>query len=161
MMLTNFTFASETTDVANNVVDKTSSGLATVYEDGKVLGKEISQKAEKVIIELAKGLKITSDKVWDILVQQQRVYAWTIFIGLLISLGSWVHFYYRFKIYKTDLTEKGKHKEHNGLITVAIFVSALVMSVLTSIHFMDMMTGFFNPEYGAMVHIIEVAKTFK
>lgn len=161
IMLTNFTFASETSDVANKVVDNTSSGVERLYEDGKVLGKEISDKAEKVIVQLAKGLKITSSEVWNILVQQQRVYSWTIFIGLIISLVSWGHFYYRFKVYKSDLTEKGKPKEHNGIITTVTFLSALVMSVLVSIHFYDMMTGFLNPEYGAMKHIIEVAKTFK
>lgn len=157
LMLTSFTFGSETGDVAKNVVDKTSNGIEQVYNDTKVM----AIKLEKVLTQLAEGLKVTSKEVWQILVRQQKVYAWATLIALIISLLSWIHFYYRFKVYKRDLTEKGKPKQANGLVAIITFLSALVMSILVSIHFLDMMTGFFNPEYGAMVHIIEVAKTIK
>lgn len=157
IMLTTMTYANDSVD---KVVDKTSNGIGTVYNDGKELLKTISPKIEAAVGELAKGLKVTTTKVWEVLVKQQRVNSWCYLAGMIIGLLSWAHFYFRFYRLSKDLDAKGKIKESNILITILSCATAIFFTVLGVLHFNAMMSGFMNPEYPAMVQIVQMASTF-
>lgn len=161
LMLTIGAFASDTTKLVDNFVQKSGNGVETVYNDGKELAKIVSGKAEIVITELAKSLKVTTHKVWEILVRQQRVWAWGYLIGMITAIGSWVHFYYRLKKFKNEVDVKGKTLNSNLVLVITTFVISLTLSIFSMIHFNAMLTGFLNPEFSAMTYILELAKNLK
>jgi hypothetical protein len=207
------------------VITTVEKGTSTVYGDGKeavsTLYNDAKSMAPKIvdgITEIAKGLKITADSVWGILVKQQKVWS----IGfLIVSIGSlinWFLFYRRcVKIVYTD--KKGRrtikefidnpdfdesyyeaNKKHINAtyssdrekvdsvffkkkIMVTNEIDCLIarppvkepfsgfkyvhlaiciaMSAFSIFHFGDMLTGFMNPEYGAMKDVLLVALKIK
>lgn len=161
LMLTVGAFASDTTKLVDNFVQKSGDGVETVYNDGKELAKIVSGKAEIVITELAKSLKVTTHKVWEILVRQQRVWAWGYLIGMITAIASWVHFYYRLKRFKIEVDERGKALNSNLILAVTTFIFSLALSIISLLHFNAMLTGFLNPEFSAMTYILELAKNLK
>lgn len=148
------------------------NGIGTVYQDSKTLtgtvyndfkdaAKHITPKIESAIQEIAKGLKTSAVAVWDILVRQQLVWSWCYLIGMIVSLLVWFKFYRTIKEAKTDLNEFGNWKVNNILMTIGLLFSGVFLSILSFQHLEAMMTGFINPEFGAIRTVIEMAKTLK
>lgn len=151
-----------------SIVDKTSDGLSQVYGDGTnaistVYGdiKSLAPKVEATVKQLAKGLKVGAESVWKILVKQQKVWSWCYLIGCILATFSWIHFYYRFNKGNSDKTEYNTWKDSNIAITIITGVIAISLSILSIMHFESMMTGFINPEFGAMRNIITIASQLK
>lgn len=140
--------------------DTSKVTVSTVYNDMKSGINQNSPKIEKALKELSVSLKTTVDQLWQILVDQQRVYAVGYLIVFLITIGSWYHFWYRYNQgieHKWDDFNSGTY-----IIPVIItLVISIVGTILESIHFMDMLTGFFNPKFGALKTITEVAQQLK
>lgn len=65
----------------------------------------------------------------------------------------------QFNIMKTDLDESNETKPINIILSIGLCIAALIASGYSSYHFIDMMTGFVNPEYGAMKNIYQVYKS--
>lgn len=145
----------------STVYNDTKSLTGTVYNDFKDAAKNITPKIESAIQEIAKGLKVGTVYVWNILVKQQRVWSWCYLIGMIISLIVWYKFYSFIKEGKTDLNEYDQWKSHNVIMSVILFFTASILSFISFQHVVPMMTGFLNPEFGAIQTVIEFAKTLK
>ena len=190
MILSSSLMAQET----QSVIDNTSKGISTVYNDVK----STAPKIEKALSTLGKELKVGANAVWDVLVKQQLVWSWCFLILTLSAIGNWLY-WYKLNIIKLDdkdsylTTERIQKKVQNpkydryssntdimingDLIEREIRLpnrSSLVkgysylhlticiaLSLLSFYHFSDMMTGFINPEYGAMKTIAEIATQIK
>ena len=163
---------SKSNNFLDNTVNKTSNGIGTIYGDGKaVVGtlygdskeavKYLTPKIEKAVSEIASGLKVGTKYVWNILVKQQRVWSWCYLIGFIVSIISWFHFYYRFKKGNDELDNAGEWKTSNIAMCWLSLGLSLTLSYFSFQYLVPMMTGFINPEFGAMQNVIEVAKSFK
>lgn len=144
------------------VFNKTANAIEHVYLDGtKVVEKAYSlgtiaaPKIGKALETLASQLKVSADNVWKILVRQQLVWSFGTLICIFVTLFSWIHFYRRLRIWHNDTRDKYVSA------CVITCVLALAGTILCSMHFMDMLTGFINPEFGAMKTIAEIASQIK
>jgi hypothetical protein len=117
-------------------------------------------------VALASSLKVGAEHVYEVLVRQQIVYA-IVFLSLtiigFILILNWI------KKYKDDKEKWWDSCSHNGkgdvtglggLRSIQIFV-ALVMIGIGIGTINSIMTGFINPEYGAIQDVIEMVKDVK
>ncbi len=149
--------AKTSSNAVATVYGDTKEGVTTIYSDIKSLAPD----AKSAMQEIIKTLKATSNKVWDLLVKQQLVWSWCYLIAELFALFAVYKFYNQLKIAKTEKNETGETLTVNW---VQCALTGLVAAVLTGIsitHFQTMMTGFINPEFGALMQLVELAKTIK
>lgn len=188
--------------------DTSKVNLSTVYHDVKNGMDVNAPKIEKAIGTIAKDLKVTADKVWNILVKQQKVWSYCFLLLTLSALINW-HFFYKNNFirlsektsvigkrdikrqienpqfesyyegrsgYKDDIRSKRYIDSEIGTedILLPLFTTAsikwfkylhlaicLTLSIFSYLHFASMLTGFLNPEFGAMQTIAEVAQNIK
>jgi|688.fasta_scaffold296518_2 hypothetical protein len=145
----------DTKQVTSTVYDDSKDLLKVLYEDGKI----VSSKLEAALISIAEGLKTTSLKAWDILVKQQLVWSWCYLLLTLSSIFLWYRFGKQFIRTQTDLTETKETKDSNTIMLVLIGFLAVADSIASALHFEQMMTGFLNPEFGAIRTLFELAKS--
>lgn len=143
----------------STVYGDVKDGTKTVYNDAKDAVKYLTPEAKNLIVKIAQKLEKTTDQVWDILVRQQKVWSWCYLALTISSIFLWFRFYAQLNVTKTDLNETGEMKEVNGAFTALLLIMAVVASGFSSYHFIDMATGFLNPEYGAMKNIYQVYKS--
>lgn len=141
--------------------DTPKVSISTVYNDVKQRVDVNSPKMEQAINVIAKDLKITADRVWDILVKQQLVWSWCILAGELFTLLSWLHFWYRLKLQREDLDKYGDTKDSRVAGSVVTGILAGASTIVAAIFFSTMVTGFINPEYGAIRDIANVATSLR
>jgi len=209
------------TNSFDKTVDKTSNGVEMVYEDGREAVttvysdlKTIAPKISDGVKEVAKGLKVGAESVWDILVKQQFVWSLCFLILTLSALSNWFLFYKntqknnknieyvtlnrdiigdvpnpraeeyyvkRPNEYALDIRSKitikgpvGKEEYScpkisegaNQTLMQKIFkyihlILCLTLSYFSFIHFADMLTGFINPEFGAIKTIATIVQNIK
>lgn len=156
----------------SNIADKTVNGIDRVYTDGtKVVEKAyevvetIAPKIEEALKSIGSSLKMSANQVWDILVRQQLVWSICYLIVTILALFSWGHFLWRFKVGSTQPIQeepnKGEWKDSNVAMVVITCIIAVSLSITSYLHFEKMLTGFINPEYGALKTIAEVAAQIK
>ncbi len=155
---------------ADKIANTASNAVSTVYSDGKSVvqqvysdAKSVAPKLEEAVKSLANSLKVGAGEVWDIIVQQQYVFSWCILLIILGTIGSWFHFWYRMK--QGNLNNWGNKSDNDGssyiLACVITCGLAIIGTIISGIHFYDMMTGFINPRFGAMKSIAEIASQIK
>ena len=137
------------------VYDDSKNLISNVYSDVKSLGPDI----KGALVNIADALKTTSEKVWDILVKQQLVFSISYLITFIMAFIIWFQFRKQLKILNTDLDQDGLVKEKNIPIVIILGILAFADSIFASFHLVEMITGFVNPEYGALKNIIEVVTT--
>jgi hypothetical protein len=153
----------------SNVVNKTSSGIDRVYTDGtNAVGvvyndlKSFGPKVEESIKELAKGLKVGTQYVWGILVKQQQVWSWCYLLGFILSALTWLRFNYCYKKSKEEAKNNDNEwSASNLLYCLGTLIIAITLSLLSFQHLEAMMTGFINPEFGAIRNIVQIASQLK
>ncbi len=152
---------------ADKIANTASNAVSTVYSDGKSVitqvysdAKAVAPKLEEAIKELAHGLKVGAGQVWDIIVKQQLVWSWCILTVLILTMISWFHFWYRMK---DGQNKKWGESDDGSYIFSACLTCAIALAgtIITGLHFSDMITGFINPEYNAMKSIAEIASQIK
>jgi hypothetical protein len=132
----------------------TSSTFKSMYSDFK-----------QGIVALASSLKVGAEHVYGVLVRQQVVYA---IVYLALSIIGFILILNWIKKYKDDKEKwKGGNSVYDdtptglGLLrSIQIFV-ALVMIGIGIGNINSIMTGFINPEYGAIQDVIEMVKDVK
>lgn len=145
----------------SNIVDAqdtTKVNISTVYHDVKRGIDVNAPKIEQALGTIAKDLKVTADQVWIILVRQQKVWSICLLIGEILTIFSWTHFWYRMR---KGNECKWNEKERHAISAMITFTIASCGTIISAIYFTDMLTGFMNPEYGAMQTIAKVAQSLK
>ena len=154
------------TKVADSILSKSSKGVNVLYDDIKdgtsTIYTDIKNGAYPEVKNglniLAKELKTSVNNVWDIIVKQQIIYSIAYLILFITSLFLWFKFSKAFIICKSELDENGKSIPDNVLLCIVLGSLAVVNSIISGYHVVPMLTGFFNPEYGALETIIQTSK---
>lgn len=204
LLTTSFAFA--TKKEKEGIYNDSKQALSTIYKDAKTLAPKI----ETAVTEVAKGLKVGAESVWDILVKQQFVWSICFLILTISSLFNWYLFYRKTypskkniewtilerdiigdvpnpqydKFYAKNYPDDPRGKEfikgpigkeqynapkyseeinykNKKVFYYVHLIICLILSFFSFIHFSDMLTGFINPEFGAMKNIAEIALQLK
>lgn len=163
--------ANDTTSVVSNITGTVSKTLASV--DTSSLSKTIYKDFKSGIDAIASSLKVGATHVYEVLVKQQYVYSIIYLIVYLVLLAFTISLYkITRKTYKAhrilcgyadsdrgapdlDNSPKGVLSVVLAIITIGIFI-ALIATFGTTIE--TVITGFVNPEYGAMKDIVNFTK---
>lgn len=150
-------FLSTTSNGISEVYGDGKNGVSTLYNDVKSLYPD----AKTTIQELYDQIKKISTYTWNLLVKQQQVWSWCYLFGELLFFFTVFRFWKSYETYKTDKDETDSSKSVNILPIIILGGSSLLLGYFSLIHFEAMMTGFFNPEFGALRNLIEIGKTLK
>lgn len=160
-------FAEQDTRQTTYIFNKTANAIEHVYMDGtKVVekayqaGKTYAPKIEAALQSLSKTLQVSANEVWDILIRQQLVMSWAYLLVFLMTIFSWAHFWFR---YNNGIKNNwgGKDSGSYELACVITFCLAIIGTIVDFNIYEAMFTGFFNPKYGAMKTIAEIASQIK
>ena len=113
-------------------------------------------KAYDAIKDLAEALQVPAEYVYTILVKQQLVYSLTYSIAIVAAIALGV----LFSKYGINGIGKAKDDEAGGWVAMTI-VGTLSLVISTIVFFAligDIVTGFVNPEYGAIKEILNTVK---
>lgn len=147
----------ETKTTLGTVYTDSKDGVKIVYDDLKSLGIE-SKKAMKDIVLTVKEASL---KTWSLLVKQQQVWSWCYLITTISSIIMFFRFLGQFKITKNDLDQTGALKESNIILSIIIGLLSIALGIFSCTHFEQMLTGFINPEFGALRTLIELGSKIK
>ena len=170
LAITSIITYSNTDSTVTNIENKTREISNFVANQVSAIDtSKVSHKIYEGLSQLAAGLKTTADNVWDITVRQQLVYS----IANLI-LGIFMFFIVRYIIFSGYRRYVNYNEAYNkatnnvegyryyaidegswlanfivgstlGIISIALFILNIQQTI----------TGFVNPEFGAMRQIIE------
>lgn len=127
--------------------------VAQVKQDStKLTVKEVYNDAKQVIAQLAKALQIGTEHVYEVVVKQQLVHSIT---WLIIYLVGFTSIYLSLKKTFNLVQEDGDWI--NLLIPLSIVALVFMVTFVRTID--DVVTGFVNPEYGALRTIMNLIKS--
>lgn len=131
----------------NNENDSTSVTFTQVYSDVK-----------GALDALAESLKTGAEHVYAVLVRQQFVNSVTYLLidvfFIIISIVAWIVIHKAYKLkaeQEKNLSEYDKG-DYEALYVIPSFIT-LVCMLVVGITLDDVITGFINPEYGAIMEI--------
>jgi uncharacterized membrane protein (DUF485 family) len=150
---------------AQQPVDTTTVSFTEVYRDATVASSTIYTDTKDAIKQIGAALKVGSEHVYAVLVRQQYVKA---IIGLFV-LSLIIFLLYMFIQYSAnvkDWDDGEVYADKNKLSIVVAIASGVLSIILTIIFFageypQDIIQGFINPEYGAMMDIVDMIKQIK
>ena len=144
-------------DTKTAVVEMKDSAVAKVNEiDTSSTFKTMYSDFKQGIVALASSLKVGAEHVYGVLVRQQIVYGIVyliIFLMGVLLINNWI------RKYKSD-EEWSDGDEPTGLGVIRIFqvIVAFALLLIGIVNIDVIMTGFINPEYGAIKDVIEMVK---
>ncbi len=148
-------------DSAKGVVTKVDTNSLTakqVYNDLKSGTKDMSKDIKTALQSLGETLKVGSEHVYTVLVKQQIVWAIVYFLLLVFGIVALTLGYKFFGKTEFDGEDLKKGRVLDVIITVISFLGGLILVLIGIFHIPDMVTGFVNPEYGAMNDIVDWIK---
>lgn len=177
-------------DNTSNAIERVYADGTKVVNKAYEASSVIAPKIESALKSLGTELKVGANGVWNILIKQQLVWSICFLILTLSSIISWFFFYRNnFTFLKEGQYIKGikKSPEYHtnnygtnsikGYIEEEILISnkvssnpwfkylhliiCLTLSTLSILNFSNMLTGFVNPEFGAMKTIATIASQIK
>ena len=141
------------TTVANDVAS---------FVDTSKVSKQFYTDVKAGIAGLAAGLKVSAEKVWDILVKQQLVYSISCLIfSLILGIISSTLINRGWKLWQKAKKEGESHYSvdfYEGIWCGMICLGTIILIVgiiFTAFNINPVITGFINPEYGAIKDIVE------
>lgn len=173
-LLTGFFVFTLITNTQAISLDSTAKAVTTVVDgtivkskevansiDTSRLSKQVYSDVKQALVGLGQALKVGAEHVYKVLVMQQVVKAieWTI-LGL-------VPFLLLLVFGKASLRWANKDEgtaDDQGvrvLITCIFWIACLIGMIIFVFHVNTIVTGFVNPEYGAMLDIMDFIKTIK
>jgi hypothetical protein len=162
LMTMTLSFAQE--KQVDKIIDNSKDGVSTVYNDGKEAVstvykdvKSMSPKVEEAVKSLAEQFKTTTNALWNILVKQQLVWSYCFLFLTLLSLYSVYKFFNQYSKTVSDVDDDGDIKQSNFALSLILGAIALSSSIVSGVHFEQMITGFVNPEFGALQTIMKIA----
>ena len=148
-----------TITVNATTVDTTSK--PTVVTDSTLTFLKVYEDVKGGILGLAEALKTPAEHVYEVLVKQQVVNAWSGLLLIIITIIIMVLSYKllinknNYIIDKDGIIKELKAKSVIGIILAVLSISTMIISI---IDINNILTGFFNPEYGAMKNIVDFIK---
>jgi hypothetical protein len=121
--------------------------------------KAIVGNTQEAVKYLAVGLKTTAENVWDILVKQQKVKSWTYFL-LFLSVITFDILVVKLVKFLYTLAKDSDSPGYWLLIILFVGLS-FTWTTYNSVNVYPMLTGWINPEFGALRDIVEIAQQFK
>lgn len=124
-----------------------------VPDTAQVTSTRVYNDVTQGIQGLAQALKAPAEKVWEILIKQQKVESITlVIVNSIILLITFIFIIWCIIVYKKD---KWDSNGKVGLLTCTIIISVISIFVLfASID--TIVIGFVNSEYGAIKEILNV-----
>ena len=137
----------------DTLVSNIKESVLEAIPDSSVLTfKEVYSDIKSGLTALGSSLKVGSEHVYEVLIKQQLSNSIT---GLLMLILSIICSIIIIKLAKKAFNED----EELGMITVIfIGIPTMIFLVYELWHMNDIVTGFINPEYGAIKEILEVIK---
>jgi len=145
----------------NNVVTETVESVTQTVKDGVAavdtssLYKTIYEDAKSGITGLADALKVGAEHVYKVLVKQQIVNSITNVLIMLIL--SWL----TYKAFQAGKGWADKHSDESDGLSYLIFFFIMLITSMPLLLYLsnlnDTVMGFINPEYGAMMEIMNWA----
>lgn len=128
--------------------------LESLPDSSAITFTKVYSDIKSGITALSSSLKVGSEHVYEVLVRQQLVESITSLIILILSL---IGFILSHKIFKKGFKDDW---DEDGLWLTFIFICipTAVFFVYNVFTINSMITGFVNPEYGAIKEILEVIK---
>lgn len=155
------------TNSVSTVYEDGKEATGTLYNDAKEVIKYITPKVEAAVQAIGESLKVGTNEVFIILCQQQYVKAMNeciplaicIFLIILVIVMSSKGLL--FSVFE----DKNVGDDSGTAKTVLSFIGGIIACILVIVSFClvdfeTMFTGFFNPKYGAIQDIINIASTF-
>lgn len=144
------------TYIARATIDSTKA-LTSEIDNSSVTNKVYSD-VKAGIIGLAQGLKVGAEEVFIILVRQQIVNS---IVWLILLVFSFYITYNWFKALKSDEEWKDESDDAPtmlGLTRLIQIILSLTLNIVFICNIDNMITGFINPKYGAIMEIIKFIK---
>lgn len=138
------------------VIDSTLAGK--IPDSTKVTFNKVYADVKEGLSGLAAGLKTGVSHVYEVLVRQQLVISIT---DLIFLIASFISIIFWIKAYKSkeEWQSLGVGDATGvGVVRIIQIVISLIILVVAVIYIPDMITGFVNPEYGAIKEIISFVK---
>lgn len=165
LMLLAFSF-NLSANAVKDVIDSATTvatDVANTVDTSKV-SKQIYTDIKAGIAGLATGLKVSTEKVWDILVLQQLVWSITsVIFSIFLAIISNIFLSRGWKLWKKAKEERKEKFGYDdvdfedgiwcGMICIGIIILLLGI-VFTGFNLDNTVTGFINPEYGAIETIV-------
>lgn len=129
-----------------NAVD-TSGNFKMIYTDIKT-----------GISALASGLKVGAEHVYEVLVRQQLVNA---IVWLIVFVASVIFLRATIKYAMKAIEKEGMGSEGEALLVFFGNLLSVLIFIVALFHIDTIVTGFVNPEYGAIETIIDIVKQSK
>lgn len=148
----------DTTTVVTDVMNSVESTMTTI--DTSSLYKQIYGDVKVAISGMADALRVGAEHVYEVLVKQQFVNSISNIVAIIGMILLLIMFY------KAILYSYPKIDEDKDTFYDFIFVSSTILGSITFILFIvffsytipETVTGFVNPEYGAMKELITWVK---
>jgi len=142
-----------TTSIKDSVVQSvrevdTSSTFKLMYSDFK-----------QGIVALASSLKVGAEHVYGVLVRQQIVYAIVYLVLIIIGFILILNWIKKYKDSGENWVNLNREEPTGlGVLRFIQMIVALIMVGIGVFNIESIMTGFINPEYGAIQDVIEMVK---
>jgi hypothetical protein len=130
--------------------DKALNSVDTLYNDARSVIKWSVARADTLISKAVPVIGQKADYVWHVLVKQHRIIA---YMWLVIFLTGIILIIAAVSNLKNLTPDSGM-----GIFWGIIAVLGGLKAVVASFYFKAIFTGLFNPEYGAMIQILNAIK---
>lgn len=137
-------------------VSAQSDTLKASKDTSNVTWTKVYGDAKNALNGLGAALKVGAEHVYEVMVKQQIVNS---IVYLVIFIITCILVYFFFKMLKTK--DLGEHfDDFDGICigTMLLGTASLIFTVFTLVQLNEMITGFVNPEYGAIKEILEKIK---
>ncbi len=149
-------------NTVKDVVDSASTvakDVASLVDTSKI-SKQLYTDVKAGIAGLATGLKVSAEKVWDILVLQQLVYSITaLLFSIILAVISNILISRGWKLWQKAKKEESRYEVDfdDGIWFGMIMLGTIILITgitFTGFNLNNVITGFINPEYGAIQDIV-------
>jgi hypothetical protein len=137
---------------ASTVYTDAKDAVSTIHEDGKAVVGTLYQDVKGALQQLAGPLKVGAEHVYTILVKQQVVRATTwLCVDVLLLLLTSTFVYFSFK----EIKKNPSSDDSWFALPLLLFTGAFITTLFT---INIIVSGFVNPEYGAIQDILDVIR---
>lgn len=143
-------------DVKTLLKDDLKGVVAYTADKGEQGVKYLFNKADTVLNTAYSTITKGSIHTYQILKTQQLVKSFHHLFYFLLGIAMTFVLFYRVKVYL-----KENSTEASGFVLVITCILYVVLTIFNAFNFNEMLTGFINPEYGAIKEILELFKKIK